>query len=119
METLARSMAEGGVALEDVIAREEQAWGTRSSVVVITPSHRPAWATAVRELGRRRVNVAAILVDGESFGGMFRTMDVVAQLHEAGVAPYGVRMGDSIPVALSRPLSALDSERNMDLGAAS
>ena len=109
METLARSKAEGGVALEDVIAREERNWGTRSSVVVITPSHRPAWATAVRELGRRRVNVAAVLVDGESFGGMFRTMDVVASLLDAGVAPYAVRMGDSIPMALSRPLAARDS----------
>ena len=109
METLARSKAEGGVALEDAIAREERNWGARSSVVVITPSHRPAWATAVRELGRRRVNVAAVLVDGESFGGMFRTMDVVAPLIDAGVAPYAVRMGDSIPMALSRPLAARET----------
>ena len=110
MEMLARSKAEGGAPLEDLIAREEQAWGARSSVVVITPSHRPAWTTAVRELGRRRVNVTAILVDGESFGGMFRTMDAAAPLYEAGVAPYAVRMGDSIPAALARPLSARDSE---------
>lgn len=106
METLARTKAEGATPLQDVIAREERHWGTRSSVVVITPSHRPAWAVAVRELGRRRVNVAAVLVDGESFGGMFRTMDVVPPLYDAGVAPYAVRMGDSIPMALSRPLAA-------------
>ena len=110
LDILARSKAEGATPLEDVIAREEQAWGTHSSVAIITPSHRPAWTTAVRELGRRRVNVTAILVDGESFGGMFRTMDAVAPLHEAGVVPYAVRMGDSIPLALSRPLAPRDSE---------
>ena len=110
LDVLARSKAEGSTPLEDVIAREEQAWGTHSSVAIITPSHRPAWTTAVRELGRRRVNVTAILVDGESFGGMFRTMDAVAPLHEAGVVPYAVRMGDSIPLALSRPLAPRDSE---------
>ena len=113
METLARGMAEGATPLEDVIAQEERAWGTHSSVVVITPSHRAAWTTAVRELGRRRVNVTAILVDGESFGGMFRPMDNLAPLLEAGVAPYAVRMGDSIPLALSSPLTAPrgDAER--------
>lgn len=108
METLARGMAEGATPLEDVISQEERAWGTHSSVVVITPSHRAAWTTAVRELGRRRVNVSAILVDGESFGGMFRSMDALAPLREAGVAPYAVRMGDSIPLALSRPFAPRD-----------
>ena len=108
METLARGMAEGATPLEDVISQEERAWGTHSSVVVITPSHRAAWTTAVRELGRRRVNVSAILVDGESFGGMFRSMDALAPLREAGVAPYAVRMGDSIPLALSRPFEPRD-----------
>ena len=108
METLARGMAEGATPLEDVISQEERAWGTHSSVVVITPSHRAAWTTAVRELGRRRVNVTAILVDGASFGGMFRSMDALAPLREAGVAPYAVRMGDSIPLALSRPFEPRD-----------
>ena len=122
MELLARGKAEGSTPLEDVIAREERAWGTHSSVIIITPSHRPAWTTAARELGRRRVNVTAILVDGESFGGMFRTMDAVAPLIEAGVAPYAVRMGDSIPMALSRPLAARDSAESRaetGIGAAS
>lgn len=117
METLARSKAEGAAPLEDVIAREERSWGTHTSVIVITPSHRPAWTTAARELGRRRVSVSAILVDGESFGGMFRTMDAVAPLLEAGVAPYAVRMGDSIPMALSRPLSARDFAVQSETGA--
>ena len=103
MEFLARSKAEGSVALEDVISREEQLWGTHSSLVVITSSHREAWTVAVRELGRRRVRVAVILIDGASFGGMFRSMDTVPLLYDAGVAPFVVRMGDDIPVALARP----------------
>ena len=83
-------------------------------MVVITPSHRVAWTTAVRELGRRRVNVTAILVDGESFGGMFRSMDALAPLREAGVAPYAVRMGDSIPLALSRPFAPRDDAESAE-----
>ena len=103
MEYLARSMAEGASPLHEVLAREEQLWGTHSSLLIITPSHRLDWTTAVRELVRRRVRVGVILVDGNSFGGMFETLNVVPALYDAGVAPFVVRMGDDIPVALSRP----------------
>ena len=103
MEYLARSMAEGASPLHEVLAREEQLWGTHSSLLIITPSHRLDWTTAVRELVRRRVRVGVILVDGSSFGGMFETLNVVPALYDAGVAPFVVRMGDDIPVALSRP----------------
>ncbi len=103
MEYLARGKSEGTVSLEDALAQEEQLWGTHSSLVIITSSHRIGWATAVRELVRRRVRVAAIVVDGSSFGGMFETMRVIPELYDAGVAPFVVRMGDDIPVALSAP----------------
>ena len=103
MEYLARSIAEGTVPLEDVLTREEQTWGANSSLVIITSSHREAWTTAIRELVRRRVRSAVVLVDGESFGGMFDTLRTVPMLYDAGVAPFVVRMGDDIPVALARP----------------
>ena len=112
MEYLAMSKAEGAVPLEDALTAEEHFWGTQSSLVVITSSHREDWATAVEELVRRRVRVAVVLVDGKSFGGLFDTLDVMPALYEAGVAPYVVRMGDDVPVALSHPfiLSSQSSE---------
>lgn len=103
MEFLAMSKAEGETPLERALPREEQLWGYHSSLVVITSSHRLEWVTALRELSRRRVRIAVILLDGQSFGGMFDSMAAVPRLYDAGIAPYVLRQGDSIPVALSRP----------------
>ncbi|MCH7625764.1 MAG: DUF58 domain-containing protein [Chloroflexi bacterium] len=116
MEYLAMSKAEGTTALESALPREEQIWGYHSSLIVITPSNRPEWAKAIREITKRRVRVAAVLVDGQSFGGLFETEAVIPHLYEAGVAPYLVRRGDDIPVALdhvytsSEPLTAEELE---------
>ena len=114
MEYLARSMAEGATPLDQVLAQEEQLWGTHSSLLIITPSHRIDWTTAVRELVRRRVRVGTILVDGSSFGGMFETLNVVPHLYDSGVTPFVVRMGDDIPVALSRSYTV---DRQMEIEA--
>ena len=101
MEFLAMSKAEGAVSLDEVLATEEQLWGYHSSIVVITSSHRMEWVTALKQVTRRRVRVAVILLDGKSFGGIFDSTSVVPELYYAGIRPYGVRQGDSIPVALS------------------
>ena len=102
LEFLALSKAEGSVALESLLPREEKLWGYHSSLIVITPSARPEWVTALRELTRRRVRVAVVLLDGASFGGFFNTAELIPELYLAGIPPYLVRKGDDIPVALSR-----------------
>ena len=109
MEYLAMSKAEGTVPLEEVLALEEQLWGYHSSVIVITPSHRVGWATALKELIRRRVRVVAVLLDGMSFGGIFDSTAVVPELYAAGVSPYLVKQGDSIPIALSHTYTTSDN----------
>ena len=109
MEFLARSKSEGRVALEEALPLEEALWGYHSTLVVITPSHRRAWTVGLRELTRRRVRVVAVLVDGVSFGGIFRTLEAAATLREAGIPTYAVRSGESIPVALSRPYFVSDA----------
>ena len=105
MDFLAMSKAEGTVPLDEVLAKEERLWGYNSSIVVITPSHRTEWVTALKELTRRRVRSAVILLDSKSFGGIFDSTSVVPELHDAGIGPYVVRQGDAIPVALSRTYS--------------
>ncbi|MCH7786562.1 MAG: DUF58 domain-containing protein [Chloroflexi bacterium] len=115
MEFLAMSKAEGTVPLEGVLPREEGLWGYHSSLIIITPSHRLDWVLAVRELTRRRVKVAVILLDGPSFGGIFQTLDVVTALYESGIPPYVVRKGDDIPVALSRTYTIPDMESDVKL----
>ena len=106
MEFLAVSKAEGSTPLEALLPKEEQLWGYHSSLVVITSSHHPEWVTALKELTRRRVRVAVVLLDGMSFGGMFDTMQLVSELYLAGIPPYVVRQGDDIPVALSRTFTS-------------
>ena len=117
MEFLALSKSEGSVALETLLAQEEQLWGYHSSLIVITPSNRPEWVTALRELMRRRVRVAVVLLDGASFDGFFNTVDVVPHLYLAGIPPYLVRKGDEIPVALSRVYTSAELEEAQELTA--
>ena len=103
MEFLAISKAEGPVPLEALLANEEKLWSYHSSLVVITSSPRQEWVTALKTLTRRRVRVAVVLLDGGSFGAFFNSLDVVPELYVAGIAPYLVRKGDDIAVALSQP----------------
>ncbi|MDP6513573.1 MAG: DUF58 domain-containing protein, partial [SAR202 cluster bacterium] len=109
MEFLAMSKAEGDTSLEQLLPMEEQLWGYHSALVVITSSHHLEWVSALKELTRRRVRIAVILLDGQSFGGMFDTMSVIPELYDVGISPYVVRQGDSIPVALSRTYTMHDA----------
>lgn len=108
MEYLAMSTAEGSIALESVLPREEQLWGYQSTLIIVTPSNRTDWVTALKELSRRRVRVATILLDGASFGGFFDTLEVVPNLYEAGIPPFVVKKGDDIPIALSQVFRSSD-----------
>ena len=110
LEFLALSKADGSVPLEALLPREEKLWGYHSSLIVITPSNRPEWVTALRELTRRRVRVAVVLLDGASFDGFFNTVDLIPQLYTSGIPPYLVRKGDDIPVALSRVYTSAETD---------
>ena len=112
VEHLAMSKAEGAVSLAEALSREEQLWGTHSSIIIITSSHREDWTVAIRELVRRRLRIAVVLIDGHSFGGLFETMSVTPALYDAGIAPFVVRMGDDVRVALSHPYTV---DRSVEL----
>jgi len=115
MEFLAMSKAEGDTPLEQLLPREEQLWGYHSSLVIITSSHHFEWVSALKELSRRRVRIGVIMLDSQSFGGMFDSMAVVPVLFYAGISPYVVRQGDSIPVALSRTYTMPEVEQEAGL----
>ena len=78
-----------------------QLWSHHTSLVVITSSPRSEWATALRQLVRRGVKVAVVLLDANSFGGFRNTLDVIDQLAIEGLPTYVVRQGDDISAALS------------------
>ena len=110
MEFLAMSKAQGSVTLENALTKEEMLWGQHSTLIVITPSPRKTWAFAARELMRRRVKVVAILLDGQTFGTHFNTLEVVPELYTEGIPAYVVRQGDEVPVALSHLYTVTDGE---------
>ena len=72
MEFLAMSTAEGSTPLESVLPREEQLWGYHSTLIVVTPSNRPDWALAAKELGRRRVRVGCDFVGWRFLRGVLQ-----------------------------------------------
>ena len=102
---LAVSKADGITPLGAVLAKEEQLWGQRTSLVVITSSWQGDWVIALRELSRRGVKATAVLLDERSFCGVYDSMELIDQLYLAGVSTYVVRKGDHIPSALSHPYS--------------
>ena len=102
MQLLAMSKAEGDVPLASVMAREEPLWGGQSTLAVITSSPNEEWVLALREISKRSVRVAVVLLDGASFGGFLNSRDALAPLGQAGILTYLVTKGDDIPAALSR-----------------
>ena len=113
MDILAMCKAEGETPLTEALARDEGLWSHFTSLIVITSSHLTDWVVALRELSKRRVRIAVILVDSKSFGGYFETEPVIESLEVEGIATYVVRSGDNIPLALSR-LSSISARRPED-----
>ena len=108
MEFLAMSRAEGTVPLETALTKEEMLWGPHSTLIIITSSPRKEWAFAVKQLMRRRVKVVAVLLDGQTFGTHYDTLQIVPELLGEGVPTYVVRKGDDIAVSLSKVHSSAD-----------
>ena len=102
MQDLAMSKAEGTTALEEALPKEEQLWGHQSTLVAITPSPRIEWVVALSQLMKRGVKVTVVLLDGQSFGGFLRPMEISDELYLSGIPTYVVQQGDDIALALSR-----------------
>ena len=105
LETLAMMRAEGEVPLTQVLLSEGERLGRGVTLVVITPSLDRTWVAASRDLTRRGVQIVAIVVDPESFGGQGRAEEVVTELQMSRVPAYLVRNGDDLASALSRQIA--------------
>ena len=108
---LAVSEAGGAAPIADALAADEALWDRNATLVVVTPSPRPDWAVALAHLARRRVRVAAVLIDGRSFGGFLDSAEALPALHGAGIPVYSVGASDHIPSALAAPLSPAAAAR--------
>lgn len=101
LEMLARSKAEGRVPLDGVLATEANRFDRATTLVIVTSSTNPQWVPLAEELTRRRVRVAAIVLDGPTFGGGGSATRVLEALAAAGILTYVVRRGDDLQQALA------------------
>jgi hypothetical protein len=81
-----------------------------STVVLITPSVQPQIAIIVDYLVQRGLRPIIILLDSNSFGGIYGTDDLAFKIRALGVPVRVVRNGDDMDAALSeqgryRPIS--------------
>ena len=101
LETLAVASADGQRPLADVLMGEWRRFGRNSGVVIVTSSTDPGWVDVVAKMHAHRIQVAAIVVDGASFGAAPSLGPIRDRLARAGVPAYLVRYGSDIGLALA------------------
>lgn len=108
LEMLAWCRAEGDVPLAKLLLQSAARFGVSTSLIVVTSSVATEWADTLPDLMHRGLNIAVVLVDPASFGGDQSCYEILARLVRTAVRAYMVGRGDSIPLALSRPLNTRD-----------
>lgn len=101
LETLAVAEADGQRPLADVLMGEWRRFGRHSGLVVITSSTDPSWVDVIAKMHAHRIHVAAIVIDGGSFGAAPSAGPIVDRLAHAGVAAYSIRYGSDIGTSLA------------------
>ncbi|MDI7275880.1 MAG: DUF58 domain-containing protein, partial [Anaerolineae bacterium] len=103
LETLAVIRARGHVGIAQLLSAEGAAFGRNSVAVVITPSTETGWVAVLRNLRRRGVRGAGVVVDPASFGAPREATPVLLELADAGIPAYRVREGEPLVSALTNP----------------
>ena len=101
LESLALVRAVGDVPLSQLLLEESRKFGRHTTVVAVTPSPRDDWALALMALSARGVKVAAVLLEGETFGAASSSLDVYGTLASGGVYTYTVKRRDDLVQVLS------------------
>jgi uncharacterized protein (DUF58 family) len=105
LETLSVIRAEGEVPLAQIMLGEGERLGRGMTLVVITSSLDSIWIAAARDIRRRGVQVVAVLVDPEGFGGPEGVETAMYELQASRIPAYLVRKDDDLAQALSRQMS--------------
>ncbi|MCK4580078.1 MAG: DUF58 domain-containing protein, partial [Dehalococcoidia bacterium] len=108
LEMLAWSKTEGDIPLAEVLARNTMKLDRFASLLIVTSSTTTEWVSVLQNLMYHGLSIAVVLVDPTSFGGDPSCYEVVMRLLSAGIPAYVVRRGDSLPIALSRPMTLHD-----------
>lgn len=103
LETLSVLRAEGQIPISGMMNAELKMFPRGTTVIVITPTVREAWATSARQLVRRGLRVVTVLIDPESFGATRSSVPLANLLQANGMVTYIVQNGDNLTATLSRP----------------
>ena len=103
LELLAAVRPRERPALEEMLLAEQQRFGRTSSLVMITASPDDAWVRTARTLRARGVAVAAVMLDGSTFGQAPSPLLVAGALAAGGVPTYVVKRGDDLRHVLAGP----------------
>jgi uncharacterized protein (DUF58 family) len=110
LEALALLRAFGDLPLRGLVETQVKHMTRGSTVILITPSVQPQIAIIVDYLVQRGLRPIIILLDSNSFGGIYGTDDLAFKIRALGVPVRVVRNGDDMDAALSeqgryRPIS--------------
>lgn len=109
LETLTLSRTEGDSTLAEVLAENTGQFDRSASLIVVTSSSATEWISVLRELKYQSLNIVVVLVDPTSFGGERSVDEAIAELTGMGIPAYIVHRGDTLPNALSEPVTSNDS----------
>ncbi len=103
LESLAVLEAQGWLALEDLVKIEGGQVPRGASVILITPSVSPGVLLCARQLHRRGLVPALVLIDASTFGGPQGTRGLAAAAEKGGLLVRVLACGDDLAAALSGP----------------
>ncbi len=105
LRALAVLRAEGDTPVGELIAAESRLFNRQDTLVVVTPSLDEAWLASLQSQLRKGLRAAAVIIEGETFGGEGNALMMVSALAGMDVPNYLVKREDSIDAALSQQYS--------------
>lgn len=103
LEELAVVRAVGTLSLSEILTGEGKRFGRHTALVVVTASIQEGWTVALRNLTRRGVRAAVVLVEPSTFGGEANALLAVGSLAADDIPVYLVKQGESLGEALNSP----------------
>ena len=104
LEDLALARPTGDVPVATLLFQQSARWGRHTTVIVVTAASDQRTLDGIRSLQQHGVQVAAVLVDAQSFGGRAGGTDAAMLLRAAGIQTNVITRGDFIPEALDASL---------------
>ncbi len=104
MEALAVARAQGRISLERFLYDLRPSLSRFNTLTVITSSQRTEWVTALAQMRRQGVIVAAVYVDPVDFGAPAEAASPLEALFNNEVPAYTVRRGRPVNEGLRAPL---------------